>query len=129
MCKASPFDGVFDFPRLRSLRVRNYKITADILAALLNTPLRELELGHTHRYNWQSLGPVIKTCSPLRYLRAFVFGPLTSKNVNILTGFMRKRPDLHKISIGCSPGEILDKHVVPLLASGIFKDLTSLALH
>ncbi|KAK5695819.1 hypothetical protein LTR97_008239 [Elasticomyces elasticus] len=122
--------GNLEFPRLRHFRSHSIPFAADTLAILYAAPLDELELGWGKVYQQDRSNYVQNLVSlpRLPQLHALTLGRLEMYEEAPAMVILQNHTHLKQLSIERADSYFLDRHVVPLLGSGLFTTLTSLSL-
>ena len=108
------------FPRLRYLKLEYFSPPSSALSSFLAAPLRHLQLESNDE-------PLI-ACEPIRDLETLVTPHLTRSTAAGSVDFLRKHPHIRKLSVAEGATGLLDKHIIPVLCTGRFSNISSLSL-
>jgi hypothetical protein len=118
------------FPRLRYLDISGNMSDSDVRvwSSLFSAPLRHLCFSPE---NSPAFKQALSACQPLRDLETLVISYLNGQDtgtVQLIIDFISRHPHVRKLSIGRTPPQLLDSHLVPLLSGGRWSNLSSLSL-
>ncbi|ETS03831.1 hypothetical protein M419DRAFT_74030, partial [Trichoderma reesei RUT C-30] len=119
-----------DFGQLQHLNLSGCLDDLDTVAwsSLLSSPLRHLALPNSYS---RSFIQSINACQPLDQLQTLVlpfFGYKGERQAPAILNFISRHYHLRKLSVQNGEPQLMDSHLVPLLANGRWSNLTSLSL-